>query len=73
MFTQEVPDENILKESRGFETMQENLLQGPDEAVLPTKEEGETSSLCRAKTTRKGKLLQLIIRIKQLQQQQKYF
>lgn len=46
--TQEVPDEDILKESGGFETMLKNLLQSPDESVLPTEQKGQTASLWKS-------------------------
>ena len=45
VFTQEVPDEDILKESGWFEAVLENLLQSLDQAVLPTEEEGQAASL----------------------------
>lgn len=47
VLTQKVPDEDIFKESRWFETVLENLLQSPDEAVLPTEQEGQAASLWR--------------------------
>lgn len=54
--TQEVPDEDILKESRRFETMLKDLLQSPDESVLPTEQKGQTASLwnATAKRTRRS-------------------
>lgn len=50
--TQEVPDEDILKESRRFEAMLKNLLQSPDESVLPTEQKGQTASLWKATAKR---------------------
>lgn len=54
VFTQEVPDEDILKESGWFETVLENLLQSPDEAVLPTEEKRQTASLWKVKQRNAG-------------------
>lgn len=51
--TQKVPDEDILKESRRFETMLKNLLQSPDESVLSTEQKGQTASLWKTDTTGK--------------------
>lgn len=38
VFTQKVPDEDVLKESRRLKTVLENLFQSPDEAILPAQE-----------------------------------
>lgn len=53
VFTQEVPDEDVLKESWRLEAVLEHLLQSPHQSVLSTQEESQAASLWGAAT--KGK------------------
>lgn len=54
VFTQEVPDEDVLKESWRLEAVLEHLLQGPHQSVLSTQEEGQAASLRWAATEGKA-------------------
>lgn len=47
VFTQEVPDENVLKKSWWFETVLKNLLQSPDQSILSTEKKSQAASLWR--------------------------
>lgn len=54
VLTQKVPDEDVLKEPRGFEPVLERLFQSPDEAELATEEKCQTASLRKVQARVKG-------------------